>query len=79
MIKINGINHTKSFEINKLFDFATMDDIFDDLIKKELISVFYASPEKQFEYIQKVCSINFDSKLDNLMKKYVEFKAKEIY
>lgn len=75
LIKINGINHTKSFEINKLFDFARMDDIFDDLIKKELISVFYASPEKQFEYIQKVCSINFDSKLDNLMKKYVEFKA----
>ena len=41
----------------------------------QLSHVFYASPSKQSDYIQKVLGIDFDERLRELAEKWVEYKA----
>ena len=73
--KINGINHIKTINVESIINAESLDEILKDLIEQELISIFYASPEKQFEYMSKILGIEFDQKINNLFDKWKEYKA----
>ncbi|MFW3426983.1 hypothetical protein ACN9KI_08925 [Aliarcobacter butzleri] len=74
-IKIDGINHIKTINVDDILNAETLDTIIEDLVNKELISIFYASPEKQLEYMNKILGIKFDDKIELLFNKWKEFKA----
>lgn len=73
--KVNGINHTKTITVDEIINADSIESIIDELINKELISIFYASPEKQFEYLRLILGIEFDEKIEILFNKYIEYKA----
>lgn len=70
--RIQGINHTKSIDVDDLINAATQDQLVDSLIRKELGQVFYASPKLQFEYFEKVTGVKLD---ETLSQKWFEVKA----
>ena len=73
--KVPGIDHTNKIDISEIIDSDDIDDIIEQIIKKELVGIFYASPEKQFEYLEKVIGISIDDKLSDLASKWKEYKA----
>jgi|GEM_PF-3409443 len=73
--RIQGINHTMSINVDDIINATEIDDLIDDLINRELISIFYASPKKQLEYLKKVLDMPFDNKLENLFNHWIELKA----
>jgi hypothetical protein len=40
-----------------------------------LSNIFYSSPEKQFEYLQRVVGIEVDERIEILFNKWKEYKA----
>ncbi|MCK9373776.1 MAG: hypothetical protein M0P91_11295 [Sulfuricurvum sp.] len=74
-IRVQGIDHTNKIDIAEIIDSNDIDEVLELIIKKELISIFYASPEKQFEYLEKVLNIKIDEKLFELFDKWKEYKA----
>lgn len=58
---INGINHLKKIDLNEVIEANSIEDMIDEIIKRELISVFYASPQKQKEYFERVLNIEIDN------------------
>jgi hypothetical protein len=73
--RVQGIDHVKKVDVSLILDSDSIDEMIDDLINKELVGVFYASPEKQFEYLQKVVGVKVDDKLEELFDKWKEYKA----
>jgi hypothetical protein len=73
--RVSGIDHTNKLDISEVIDSESIDDVIDHIIKKELVGIFYASPEKQFEYLEKVIGISIDEKLSELIQKWKEYKA----
>ena len=74
-IKTNKIKFIESMDVNYILDNNDYQTVIKKVIESNLISVFYASPDKQIEYIQKVFSIEFDEKLTQYFEKWKEFKA----
>jgi hypothetical protein len=50
-----------------------IETIFDNIIDLRLASLFYASPQKQLEYLDKALGIKID---DTIWKKWIEIKAR---
>lgn len=73
--KVQGINHIKNLDVNIILDSSSLDDIINELIDFELNSVFYASPEKQLEYLQKVIGLTVNARIEELFNKWKEYKA----
>ena len=69
---VQGINHNKKIEISEIIDSENKDSIIDLIIEKEVISIFYASPQKLKEYLEKVFSVEIDK---TLWANWIEFKA----
>lgn len=73
--RVQGIDHVKKVDVSSIIDAESIDEITDELIDRELIAIFYASPEKQFEYLEKVIGVEIDSKTEQLFKNWKEYKA----
>ena len=69
-IKTNKIKFIESMDVNYILDNNDYQTVIKKVIESNLISVFYASPDKQIEYIQKVFSIEFDEKLTQYFEKW---------
>lgn len=74
-IRVQGIEHTKKIDVDDVLDYASIDEAIDDIINRELVSIFYASPEKQFEYLQRVIGVQVDERLETLFNRWKEYKA----
>jgi len=70
--RVPGVDHIKTVTVNEIIDRRTRKELIESLIEKELISLFYAKPSAQFEYIEKVVDVVLD---DSLKRKWLEIKA----
>lgn len=74
-LKTNKIKFIDSIDVGTILNADGHVDIIKKIIDANLMAVFYASPDKQFEYINTVFSIENDEKLDKYIQKWKEFKA----
>lgn len=74
-IKSNKIKLMESLNVETILNSENYSSVIKKIIDANLISVFYASPEKQLEYINQIFSISNDEKLEIYIKKWKEFKA----
>ncbi|WP_440030451.1 hypothetical protein [Chromobacterium amazonense] len=70
--RVKGIDFEAKIDVNDLIDAEDKDSLVDQVVKKQLISVFYASPALQMEYFQKITGVELD---DNLVLSWIEMKA----
>ncbi len=70
--RVNGINHQKTIALNTIILNSSREEIIDEIIEAELISIMYASPQKQNEYFRDVLKINVESLI---WDKWFEYKA----
>ena len=71
-IRINGINFESKIDVDVILDSEHLENIIDDIINKNIYSVFYASPKLQLDYLHKVSGIEIP---EDLFKKWIEIKA----
>jgi hypothetical protein len=69
---IQGINHLKKLDVSEIIDAENKGNLIQLIIEKELNSIFYASPQKQREYLEKVLGVEVD---DELWSSWKEYKA----
>lgn len=72
LITISGVNQSRKVELDKIIRSNSFDNLIEDLIKTELVNLFYASPQKYKEYFNKVLSLDID---DEIWDKWFECKA----
>lgn len=70
--RIKGIDHTSKLEVSDLIDAKSREELIEQVIRKELVTLFYASPMLQMEYLQSVAGIKLP---DDLVSKWLELKA----
>lgn len=70
--RVSGVEHIKKIDVNEIIDRKSRKALIESIIEKEMISLFYAKPSAQFEYLEKVVEIE----IDDLMKEgWAEIKA----
>lgn len=74
-IRVQGIEHTKKIDVDIILDSSSLEAVIEDIINRELVSIFYASPERQFEYLQNVIGVQVDERTEYLFCKWKEYKA----
>jgi hypothetical protein len=62
----------QTISINKVLDATDLDEVIDNLIDEKIISLFYGSPQKQFEYFKRVFQFNLE---EDVVNNYIELKA----
>ncbi|MCI2263385.1 hypothetical protein [Xanthomonas indica] len=70
--KVKGIDHTMKVDVSEVLECSSRDELIDKIIKKDLVSLFYASPALQMEYFQAVTGVKLD---DEILQKWIEIKA----
>jgi hypothetical protein len=70
--KVPGLDHVRKIDVEDVVDCKSKEDLINTIIKKELTSLFYASPSQQFEYMRRVVGLEMD---DELSTSWIEFKA----
>jgi hypothetical protein len=73
--KVSGVDHISKIEITEVIDASDIDEIIEGIIEKELVGIFYASPVKQREYLEKAIGIKKDDRIEPLFGKWFEYKA----
>lgn len=58
--RVQGVEHVKKIDINEIIDRRTRKALIDSIIEKEIITLFYAKPKVQFEYLEKVVDVELD-------------------
>ncbi|URJ44476.1 MULTISPECIES: hypothetical protein [Paenibacillus] len=66
------VQGNQTVTINKILDANDLEEIVDSLISERIISIFYGSPSKQFEYFSQVLQLTLES---DIVLKYIEIKA----
>ncbi len=69
---VNGINMVDKVSVVELID-NDKDTLIDEIIKQRLMSLFYASPNKQNEYLKSALDIDVE---EELWGKWIEIKAR---
>ena len=70
---ISGVNMVNSISVVELID-NNKEDIIDSVIKQRLENLFYASPQKQLEYLDKALGISVDK---DIWGTWIEIKARK--
>jgi hypothetical protein len=70
--RIQGVDHTKKIDVDDVVDCDSKEELINSIIKKELMSLFYASPAQQFEYMRRVIGVELPDETKN---SWIEFKA----
>ena len=73
--KVAGVDHTTKIDVATVLELDDYASIIDAIIEKEIGNIFYASPAKQNEYLERVIGIEFTDRLQVLSKSWIEFKA----
>jgi len=73
--RVQGIDYTKKIDVDLILNSSSIEEVIEDLINKELSNIFYSSPEKQFEYLQRVVGIEVDEGIKKLFNQWKEYKA----
>jgi hypothetical protein len=71
-LNIQGMTSDKQLDLNIILKAESLDALLATIIEKQLSSVFYASPDKYFQYIEQVLSINIEQEIKDT---YIEVKA----
>jgi len=69
---VSGIDLIRKYDIIDIVDATSKDEIIDQIIKKNIATLFYASPQKQKEYFQSALGINLP---EDYWDNWFEFKA----
>ncbi|MGD1824738.1 hypothetical protein A203_05425 [Chromobacterium violaceum] len=70
--RVKGIDFEAKIDVNDLIDAEDKDDLVCQVVRRQLISVFYASPALQMEYFQKITGVELS---DDLVSSWIEMKA----
>lgn len=71
-LSVDGRQAERNIELDVVLGSSTVDDILDVVIRRQLLSVFYGSPERYFQYIESVLSIKIEKELKDSFR---EIKA----
>ena len=71
-MNVDGKQTDRSVGLELIVKSETVDEILDALIQKQLLSVFYGSPERYFDYVESVLSIKIEKELRT---SFTEIKA----
>lgn len=71
-LSTDGTPADRKVELDLVLGSSTVEDILDAIIRKQLVSVFYGSPQRYFHYIESVLSIEVEQELKEL---FTEIKA----
>ena len=69
---VQGIDQIRKVEVSEIIDCSNKGEIIALVIERELTSIFYARPEKQKEYFNRVLGVNI---VDELWTNWIENKA----
>jgi hypothetical protein len=70
--RVKGVDHTSKIEVSDLIDAKSREDLIEEVIRKELVALFYASPALQMEYLQSVAGIKIQ---EDIVRQWLELKA----
>jgi hypothetical protein len=70
--RVKGIDHTSKIDVNDLIDSSSREELIEEIIRKELVSLFYAAPSLQMEYFQAVTGVKLP---DDIVASWIEIKA----
>lgn len=70
--KVKGIDHTSKIEVSDLIDCSSREELIENIIRKELISLFYAAPSLQMEYFQAITGVKLPNEI---VASWIEIKA----
>jgi hypothetical protein len=71
-VSVDGKQVERSVGLDVVVSSSTVDEILDVVIQKQLFALFYGSPERYFEYVQKILSIEIEKELKD---SFAEIKA----
>ena len=69
---IPGLVLKKQVELDEIISNESKESIIISVIKSNLISIFYASPTKQLEYIERITGVHLP---ESICQNWIEFKA----
>lgn len=70
--RVQGVDHTKKIDVDEVVDCNSKEELINSIIRKELMSLFYASPAQQFEYMRRVIGVEL---ADDIKNSWIESKA----
>lgn len=70
--RIKGIDHTSKIDLSDLVDSSSREELIEDVIRKELTSIFYAAPSLQMEYFEAVTGVKLPN---DSVASWIEAKA----
>jgi len=70
--RIKGVEHTSKIDVTELIDCSSREEMIDTVIRRELVSLFYAAPSLQMEYLQAVTGVKLDG---HIVAQWIEIKA----
>ncbi len=70
--RVSGVDHLKKIDVTEIIDRKSRKDIIEAIIEKEMISLFYAKPSAQFEYLEKVVDVEVE---EPMKESWAEIKA----
>lgn len=62
----------QTININRVLEAGNLDEVIESLINDKIISLFYGSPSKQFEYFNQVFQLSLE---ESVVSDYIEIKA----
>jgi hypothetical protein len=71
-LNVEGRNTDKTIELDLVLRSSTVEDILDSAISKQLLSIFYGSPDRYFQYIESILSVKIEKELKD---SFAEIKA----
>ncbi len=71
-LSVDGKQADKNVGLALIIKSASVDEILDTVIQKQLLAVFYGPPERYFDYVESVLSIKIEQKLKD---SFAEIKA----
>jgi hypothetical protein len=71
-VSVDGKQVERSIGLDVVLSSSTVDEILDVVIQKQLFALFYGSPERYFEYVQKILSIEIEKEMKD---SFAEIKA----
>jgi len=70
--RVQGIDQTSKIDVTELIDCSSREEVIDTVIRRDLVSLFYAAPSLQMEYLQAVTGVKLDG---DIVARWIEIKA----
>jgi hypothetical protein len=70
--RVKGIDQTSKIDVAELIDCSSRKEMIDAVIQRDLVSLFYAPPSLQMEYLQAVTGVKLNG---DIVAEWIEIKA----